>query len=84
VHQAPATDGERPPATGGDLMRRKSGILEAKGGCFDCQGCKDYDNPMWTNRKNALALAAQHAKRTGHTTWAQQTIGVTYNPKDGD
>lgn len=64
-------------------LPRKSGIVEAEAGCFDCQdGMKDYDNPLWTNRKNALACAARHARATGHHTWTSQTIVVDYNPKD--
>ena len=59
-------------------MERKSGVTDALGGCFDCNGTE----ALWFNHKNALACAAAHAKRTGHSTWADQTISVTYNPKD--
>lgn len=65
-------------------LPRASGILDAEGGCVDCQGSREagYEDPKWTG-KNALASAANHARSSGHTTWAQQIIGVTYNPKGG-
>lgn len=56
-------------------MRRRSGIIEAHGACKDCDA-------TFTHYRNAMALAAQHAQRTGHTTWCDQTISVEYNPKE--
>jgi hypothetical protein len=58
------------------LANRYSGIIECLAECDECDFAA-------TNRKNALALASQHARRTGHQVHAEQTIGVTYNRKDG-
>lgn len=62
-------------------MDRRSGVTNCFAGCHDC-GPGDGLEAIWFNPKNALACAAAHAKRTGHSTWADQTISVNYNPKD--
>ena len=56
------------------MMDRRSGVVHAIGGCRNCEA-------EFTNWKNALALAAKHAKATGHTTWAEQCISVEYGPR---
>lgn len=56
-------------------LTRRSGVVHAMGTCQDCG--KEFNH-----YKNALALSAQHAMRTGHTVEVEQCIGVTYNPKE--
>lgn len=55
-------------------MRRRSGKVHEVATCRDC----DFRQG---NYKNAMALGAQHAQRTGHTVDCEQGIAVTYNPK---
>lgn len=55
-------------------MKRRSGVVHAEGRCEDC-------GQEFTHYKNALALSAQHAARTGHTVTCEQSLAVTYNPK---
>lgn len=63
-------------------MEKRSGIMDAEGGCHTCDGAGTY-TIRWAG-KNALACAANHAKHNpGHTTWAQQTVGVSYGPRLG-
>jgi hypothetical protein len=47
-----------------------SRVISARGGCNNC-------NASW-NRKNALALAAQHHDKTRHLTWAEVTQRTEY------
>ena len=63
--------GARLPA----LANRYSGVLDAQAECRDC----DWEN---RNRKNALATASVHARRTGHEVHVEQTVGVAYNRRD--
>jgi hypothetical protein len=42
----------------------------------ECRNC----GATFDNYKNALALSAKHAKRTGHTVTVEQCISVVYNP----
>ena len=58
------------------LRTRHSGVTHAMGGCFDCKGSE----AMWFAR-NAVACAANHARATGHHTWAEQVIATNYNRK---
>lgn len=52
-----------------------SGILGASAECRDCG---------WTTEaRNAMGNAKQHADRTGHNVWVEQTIGVSYNDPRG-
>lgn len=55
-------------------LPRRSGVVHAQGICTDCG--QEFDH--W---KNALALSAQHARRTGHEVKCEQAVVVTYNPK---
>lgn len=43
------------------------------GGCYACHG----DEAVWFS-VNTMAVAARHHDATGHTTWCQQTISITY------
>ena len=58
------------------LANRYSGVIDAEAMCAECE---------WVTygRKNAMALASQHARRTGHQVRAEQTISVVYNRKEG-
>jgi hypothetical protein len=56
---------------------RNSGISEVRAGCFECHG---YDGHWFA--KNAMMVAHNHAKATGHSTWCDQVTSVTFNPKD--
>jgi len=47
-----------------------SRVISARGGCVRC-------GATW-NRKNALALAAQHHDKTRHQTWAEVTQRTEY------
>lgn len=57
------------------LTNRYSGVLDAFAECDECE----FEA---SNRKNALALGSQHARRTGHQVRCEQSIGVTYNRKE--
>ena len=59
-----------------ELSRRKAGhtyTYAARGGCHTCDG-----EPVWTTG-NALALAAMHARKYGHRTWAYSRVRVDYD-----
>lgn len=60
------------------FLPRRSGITACFSGCHTCHG---LGVAHWHSR-NAMAVAARHARATGHTTWATQVISVTYNPQD--
>lgn len=47
-------------------MKADQTVASAKGGCRRC-------GKLWDAR-NAMAVAAKHAERTGHETWAEQTL----------
>lgn len=51
-------------------------MLGVQAGCSTCWGTE----PKWT-AANAMAVAAQHARLRGHSTWARQTIEVRYGGK---
>ena len=57
------------------LLNRWSGVVECSVECHDCGWSGFY-------RKNGLALASLHARRTGHAVGCEQTIVVTYNRKE--
>lgn len=48
------------------------GLVHHIAGCYDC-------GKEWGAR-NARGLAAQHAYRTGHTTWAEMGYRDEYGP----
>lgn len=55
---------------------RSSQVLEVLGGCLDCGTVGDA---RW-HGPTAMMTAERHARATGHTTWANQTIEVFFNP----
>ena len=57
----------------------RTGILECVGGCYQCHGYEAH----WSS-KNSMAVAARHHDATGHTTWVNQTLGVTYGSRDAE
>lgn len=57
------------------IRSKRSGLLDAQGGCDTCHGLYEAH---WTGR-NAVGVAARHAAATGHEVWAEQTISVTWN-----
>jgi hypothetical protein len=59
------------------LKTRHSGVTHAMGGCWTCGGTE----AVWQAR-NAMACAANHARHTGHHTWAEQVVSVSYNRPD--
>lgn len=58
---------------------RYSGVSSIMAGCFDCWGSDAH----WFTR-NAMGLAAQHHDRTGHITWCEQVVNVTYGGRTSD
>lgn len=62
----------------GALMRRfrrrtSAGVSSVTAGCFDCYGNEGH----WFS-KNAQALAARHTDATGHKTWVDSILTITY------
>lgn len=57
------------------LVNRYTGIEHAEAQCQDC----DWHTYQ---RKNALATASLHARRTGHAVRAMQAVIVFYNKRD--
>lgn len=59
-----------------EVFRRRAGhtyTYAARGGCHTCPA-----EPVWTTG-NALALAAIHARKYGHKTWAYSRVRVDYD-----
>ena len=59
----------------GDLTRevqRSAGVSHAIAACVDCGWSA-------TTYKNAVALAAKHARHHGHLVKAEQMISIEYN-----
>lgn len=55
--------------------------VEAVAGCYTCGDPRE--KPRWT-AKNAMAVAAQHARRHGHATWCDQHLAVRYGKPDAE
>ena len=53
----------------------RTGVTLVRAGCFNCNGT----DGMWFGR-NAVGLAARHHDATGHSTWAEQMISISYGP----
>jgi hypothetical protein len=49
-----------------------------KAGCFVCHGSQAH----WFGG-NAQGVAARHHDATGHRTWADVSMSVTYGPREG-
>jgi len=56
-------------------LRKYSGVVHADFLCEDC-------GARFNNYRNAQALAAKHAKSTGHFVRGEIGIAVWYNRKD--
>lgn len=52
---------------------KHTGLLEASWTCMTC-GKEDYS-------KNAMGVAARHARASGHTVHATSTVIVIYNKR---
>lgn len=48
-------------------------------GCYQCNGA----DALW-HEKNAQAVAARHHDATGHTTWVDVSMSITYGDKGRD
>ena len=48
-------------------------------GCFQCNG----SDALWTS-PNAQGVAARHHDATGHTTWVDVNLSITYGDKNKD
>lgn len=55
------------------MSRHRTTTTEGRAGCYACFG----STPQW-NGKTAMMLAARHHDSTGHQTWAEQILLVTY------
>lgn len=42
-------------------------------------GCNNDDCDFGGDSRNGVGLAAQHAERTGHFVWVEQTISMWWN-----
>ena len=47
-------------------------------GCYQCGG----DHYLW-DRPNAQGVAARHHDATGHTTWVDVVLHITYGSREG-
>ncbi|MBP6876588.1 MAG: hypothetical protein KBC34_01080 [Phenylobacterium sp.] len=54
-------------------MTSRSTHTDVRGGCYVC-----HDTAAGWTGKNAMAVAARHAKASGHPTWCVQTLRVTF------
>lgn len=54
-------------------MRDYTYSREVKAGCFECHG----GDAHW-HGKNAQAVAARHHDSTGHKTWVEVLMNITY------
>ncbi len=61
------------------MTRVKSTYRLIAAGCKTCHGVA----PHWTG-PNAQGLAAQHHDRTGHRTWCNVTLSITYGREEAD
>jgi len=53
--------------------RKRCTSVDVIAGCFVCNGTY-Y---MW-NGANAMAVAARHHDKTGHSTWVEQNLSIRY------
>lgn len=54
-----------------------------RSGMVSCiYGCDDRECDFGGDARNGVGLAAQHAERTGHETWVEQTISMRWNTDD--
>ena len=60
-------------------VRKYSYARDVTAGCFDCKGT-DY---IW-HSPNAQAVAARHHDATGHTTWVEVYMNLTYGRRKSE
>jgi len=53
----------------------RAGIISIMAGCWTCHG----SDAAWFER-NAQAVAARHHDSTGHPTWCESVMRVSYGP----
>lgn len=58
------------------MRETRAGITSSMAGCWHCGG----SDARW-HGKNALAVAARHHDATGHSTWCEQVMSVSYGPR---
>lgn len=56
-----------------NLLRKTYVGRDVSAGCHQCGGTE----PLWTG-KNAQGVAARHHDATGHTTWVDVYMTITY------
>ena len=56
-------------------MKKKTGMLRCYANCFDCGWELDA--------RNAMGVAAQHAKKYGHQVHVETTLLVMFNSDKG-
>lgn len=54
---------------------KRAGWVSCTGGCYDC-------GAEWTAR-NAQGLAAIHHDKTGHSTYVEKVLAITYGAMPG-
>lgn len=59
--------------------RRTGTARTVLAGCFVCGGTE----PLWT-AGNAQGVAARHHDSTGHRTWVEVQLSITYGTPDTD
>lgn len=62
------------------VVTKSSGVTSIMAGCFNCMGSTEV---KWFSA-NAMAVAARHAKATGHETWCDQVVSVHWNAGAAD
>ncbi|WP_049900099.1 hypothetical protein [Natrinema altunense] len=53
----------------------QSGVIAVNYGCHDCE--------FGGEARNGVGLAAQHAEKYGHSTWAEQITSMEWNVRSG-
>ena len=54
------------------MLPTSKGLVHYHGGCEDC--------PANWGTRNVIGLAAQHAEKYGHTTWAETGYSYRWQP----
>lgn len=69
--------GAQGPTDGLTMGRTYYVSRDIRAGCFSCWGSDCH----WTG-KNAQAVAARHHDATGHETWADVYMSITYGERE--